>query len=224
MNGIAEVDGRYLPQACQVLTATETLAPMSLQSPNLIEYVVAANGLFARAVRREMSVCLPLWLGRMGGAALQPVERHFRLAGPRVPEQLVREMLDVARRASPPETERGDEALFYLTLGPGGWALHVPPQEATTVSVRAMLEAGDPAYSEAVLEVHSHHSMPAFFSTDDDQEEAGKFRLFAVLGRIHTRPALVLRLGMWAYFWNLKPRLVFDLPLEVHDGWSDQTD
>jgi PRTRC genetic system protein A len=209
----------YLPAACAVLTATRDLAPMSMQSPNLIEYLVGANGLYARAVRREISACLALWPGRLGGEYLVAVEPHFRLNGPRVPAAIVSEMLDLARLAAP-EEQGADELLFYLTLGEAGWALHVPPQEATTVSVRATLDAHNPAYSQAVLEVHSHHRMHAFFSADDNREEAGKFRLFAVLGDIDTRPTLVVRLGMWGYFWNLAPQSVFEMPGEVQDGWA----
>lgn len=202
----------YLPRRCGYRCATADLPPMDMQAPFFIEYVLAGNGLFARAVRREMEVCVPVARAAVGG--LPPLQPALTLRGPKVPAQLVLEILARSRVAAPAGGE-ADEQIFFLHLVDRAWQLHVPPQEASAYAVQTTLAADDLVYSQAVLEVHSHHNMDAFFSSIDDREEAGKVRLFAVLGRVNDRPRLVARVGVWAYFMPVPVAHLFELPEEL---------
>jgi hypothetical protein len=65
------------------------------------------------------------------------------------------------------------------------------------------------------VEAHSHHAMPAFFSIADNRDEARSFRLFAVIGRIFKKCEIRLRVGVFGYFWDIDPGLVFDMPQEL---------
>ena len=62
-----------------------------------------------------------------------------------------------------------------------------------------------------VMDVHSHASMPAFFSTIDDQDEKG-IRLYMVLGNIDRKAfSYVLRAGLAGVYGKLKLEDIFEL-------------
>jgi hypothetical protein len=194
---------------------------MSLDAPYFLEYILAGNGLFVRSARREMEACFPVALCMVGGG-LPPLQSYLRLGGPRVPANLVTEMITHSRQAAR-QNAGNVEQLFFLHLNEGQWSLVIPPQAATAMSVRATLDPFDPVYRNALLESHSHHDMGAFWSEDDDREELGKFRIFSVLGRLGGVPEIAVRVGMWAYFFNFPASAVFELPDGVRDVF-DQKD
>jgi PRTRC genetic system protein A len=70
-------------------------------------------------------------------------------------------------------------------FGAGDWQ----PQQVSGCSVRAT-----PVH-DAILEVHSHHAMRAYFSATDDRDETGR-RVYGVLGRLDSpRPELAFRMA-----------------------------
>jgi hypothetical protein len=205
----------YLPTKCGYRLAQNPLPPMGLDAPYFLEYILAGNGLFVRSTRGEMEACFPIAWCVVGGG-LPPLQPYLRLNGPRVPASLVAEMIAHSRQAVL-RNAGNIEQLFFLHLNEGQWTLTIPPQAATVMSVQATLDALDPVYSRAVLEVHSHHVMRAFESAADDLEELGKFRTFAVLGQIGKAPEISVRVGMWAYFHHFPASAVFELPESVSD-------
>ena len=61
------------------------------------------------------------------------------------------------------------------------------------------------------MEVHSHASMPAFFSIIDNQDEKG-IRLYMVLGNLDKKAfSYVLRAGLAGVYGKLKLEDVFEL-------------
>lgn len=69
--------------------------------------------------------------------------------------------------------------------GTGTWQ----PQQASASSVRAT------PIPDALVEVHSHHALPAYFSDTDDRDETAR-RVYGVLGRLDTpSPELALRVA-----------------------------
>jgi hypothetical protein len=68
------------------------------------EYLLAGNGLFIRAKRREFSVCLALWRGVVKNLpiAASGIVWHK----PQIPAAVWQEILDTARRASFPTISR----------------------------------------------------------------------------------------------------------------------
>ena len=59
----------------------------------------------------------------------------------------------------------------------------------------------DPAYKAAVLEIHTHPPGCINFSSQDDRDESGKFRLFGILVDIHAaKPNIRLRVGVYDSF------------------------
>jgi hypothetical protein len=62
----------------------------------------------------------------------------------------------------------------------------------------------------AVVDLHSHHSMSAFFSATDDTDEGG-LRFYCVIGDLDAaRPALALRAGVYGHHWDMPVETVFE--------------
>ena len=85
--------------------------------------------------------------------------------------------------------------LQAVTFEPGfGHRLTVPPQVAGRERIIYRPTA------TVVLELHSHGSHPAIFSSIDNHGEQG-LRLYVVVGRLGTeRPRVALRVGAYGYF------------------------
>lgn len=184
-----------------------TLAPPSAA----VEYVVGGNAVFVRAGREHLSVLAPLAVVTVPGlASLTPV---FKFTAPRVPADLLLEFLVHSYRA---RDAHGSpiEALAYLCVAEGGWVATYPEVEATATTVRPTSDAPD-AYADALIEIHSHHVMPAWFSPTDDRDEIG-FRLYAVVGTLTAaEPQVNVRLGVYGRHFVVPEGVVFEDPEEV---------
>jgi Prokaryotic homologs of the JAB domain len=122
-----------------------------------------------------------------------------------------------ARAAIPDEVllaiiarEPADGELFVAAAGPytlvepqldetgtGDWQA----QRASGCAVRAT------PIPDAVVEVHSHHAMRAYFSSTDDQDETAR-RVYGVIGRLESeRPEIALRVAT-----GCKPHAVEPVP------------
>jgi len=195
------------------VAATEL--PLPPINAAMYEYVTASNGVFVRGRRTGLRVMLPVMAGPpMPLRGLVPVEPFVQLDHPRVPAELVDEMLEAALAAKDDDL-KPVEALFHLSWDAGGARLAMPVQERGLAFVRPIGQTL--SYETAVVEVHSHHSMAACFSPTDDADETG-FRIFGVLGEIYTRPTLRVRVGLYGHYWELPATWVFQLPHRVIDA------
>jgi hypothetical protein len=101
------------------------------------------------------------------------------------------------------------EFMYHFRFDPGGrgWFVTRPEQERSGARVGYLNR--DPG--GVVLDLHSHHTMPAFFSSTDDRDERGG-RFYAVMGRLERpRPELILRLGAYGHWLDNIPALtLFD--------------
>lgn len=179
----------------------------------LFDYVFAGDGIFVHAKRPELEACFPIQKVTIRGLPnLLPV---FNFNLPHVPESFVRSML----RDANVWAEQGKETLFHLcwsdlALTDDGWVGYEPEQDRTAGSCRPLNDGG--SHDRAVIEVHSHHSMAARFSPQDDADETG-FRLYAVIGRLPDAPEIRVRVGVYGYFWEIPASWVMDLPEGVRD-------
>lgn len=186
------------------ITTNSQLPP----SARIKEYWLAGNGIFTRAARTEIDVCVQLCKANVLG--LPTLEPYFNFHLPLVPQELVSWMLKLSQDSGT------TEIIFYLTFNQR-WQLFIPQQIATNTSVTPVL-IPQSSYETAIIEVHSHHSMKAEFSLVDDKEESGKFRLFAVLGEIFTQPKINVRLGIYDLFCPVAASKIFELPQNVIDA------
>lgn len=189
--------------------------PPPLTAP-LYEYLLAGNGIFVRGQRTGLEACIPVAHAAVRG--LPPTSGAATLTVPRVPVGALTRMLDLARGAK--RHGAPIEILFHLEwqAACARWRLHLPPQAGSAGRVAPTDTGPDSSYAHALIEVHSHHAMEAFWSGTDDADERSGFRLYGVLGMIFTRPVLRLRVGMHGYFLEIPAGQVFDLPAAISEG------
>jgi PRTRC genetic system protein A len=187
-----------------IFATGETLPPFG---PYLYEYVIGANGVFVRARRAGLEALIWVASTRETIRGLAEVEPFVRLAHP-LPARMLCRLVEMAYRSG------NREILFYLQANP--WRIAVPDQIRTGGSVTPV----DPfaGGADTLLEVHSHHSMVAFFSRIDDRDEQAGFRLFAVLGDLYRRPTLLVRVGIYGHFWTIPASWIAELPEGLNDG------
>jgi PRTRC genetic system protein A len=182
--------------------ATPTLPPLS----GVYEYLFAANGLFLRAEGGFLSVqvCIHAWPpGTVRG--LPSLAPYIHLHHPYLPCALLRRILTDARTRQDADGALV-EALYRVVRRGTQFALIVPPQEASVASVKARTsDTPEPP----LLELHSHGSLPAFWSSQDDRDEGG-FYFYGVVGKVDTdRPEIRLRLGVYGYWWEVPVGVLF---------------
>lgn len=200
----------------------------------LLDYVVASNGVFARGRRPGLEVCMPITVALDDIRGLEPCEPYAQWGFPRVPLALVEAMLMVSRNVC---RQMPREALFHLCfdrseefqqtcsahlLCHDGWHLEFPEQ--VPVSPARVVDSIKPVHcgegtstARAVIEVHSHHSMSAEFSDEDNIDESQGFRIYAVLGDIFQHAKIRARVGLFGHFFEYIAGEFFELP----DGLED---
>lgn len=196
-----------------IFATTPTLPPTGSY---LYEYIVAGNGLFVRAKRPELEALIQVGFFRVAG--LEPVTPYVSICS-RVPRRLISQALLWSVEALP------NEALFWfgLDVTTKQWTIHRPRQIRSKASVRPV-DAYDAFGSMALIDLHSHNSMPAFFSRTDNRDETG-FRVYAVIGSINTRsnnpPRIKVRIGIYGHMWDIPANWIFDLPPSLVDALPD---
>jgi len=177
-------------------------------SPNAIaDFVMAANGVFLRAQRPGLSICLPVMQPCFEAPVpgLQPLKAKIELANGKIPRQYLETVLAQSRLALP------NEIAFYLGTD---YQLSIPAQNQSLTSCQPVPSR---AYQSALVEIHSHGAASAFFSADDDVDET-LFRIYAVVGKLaRPSPEILVRLGFHGRFWLIPAALVFEFPQNITD-------
>lgn len=78
---------------------------------------------------------------------------------------------------------------------------------------------------DLLMETHSHHTMNAYWSNEDDTNERGrKSRLYSVYGYItKNAPKHEVRIGMLGDFFTLRLEDIFELPMQRTTRITEQT-
>lgn len=93
----------------------------------------------------------------------------------------------------------------------GAYEIYEPVQQTTACAVRFERNREMETNKVLVMDVHSHATMPAFFSGIDDQDEKG-IRLYMVFGNLDKKAfSYVLRAGLAGVYGELKLEDVFEL-------------
>ena len=176
-----------------------------MQRPErLYDYVIAEQGIIKRVETPYASadVLLAPIREKLIGLRLQPDPlQPLRLKTPRIPGRLLLDVLADAR------SNIDIEFMYHLRYSPEqGWSVTRPEQAQSWSRVGY---SHDPA--GVVVDLHSHHTMPAFFSPTDDGDERGG-RFYAVMGHLdQVHPHLILRLGLYGHWlYNVPGLALFD--------------
>ncbi len=194
-----------------VLATRDVLPPIGNV---LYEFVIAGNGIFIRAKRTGLEAMIPYSNTPIQGLAF--VRPYVRMAG-RVPEILVHAALGQAWRELP------NEILFWFKYQEQKrtWQLVRPAQTNGTARC-CPADLYDPQGAEALIDLHSHNTMQPSFSTIDDADETG-FRIYAVIGDLPERPAILVRVGIYGHYANIPASWVFAIPAYLTDAREERS-
>lgn len=193
------------------LLATDPLPP---PGPFLYERILAGNGLFLRAQRDHLQVLFPIQSWSLPG--LMPLTPHIHVLPPPIPRPLISAVLAEAHAAW--KDRHGPlESLFHLSYT-DHWELAIPEQIRSAISVRPRDPAHCPSYANCLVEIHSHHEMPTFFSAIDNADETG-FRIYGVCGNFREQPHISFRVGLYGHFSPLPAGAIAQLPPGLIDRY-----
>lgn len=142
----------------------------------------------------------------------QAVKAGFIPALPLVPMSLIRQIVTFFRSFMG-EKEYEAFAMIYWDKLEKHFLAYVPKQTVTKEEVEADLT--DCPYDDDTryvqyADIHSHNSMAAFFSEEDDQDEKGT-GLYFVVGQLdHFLPDIKARISCNGSFVNIDPHLVIE--------------
>lgn len=176
----------------------------------LYEVVIARNGVFKRAKRREMTVSVELSSFSAQIPELAEGATQVELTE-KIPARIFEEILAHARNST--EAANFTENLYavFLNEETGNYAWDEISRNRNFGSTIADEE--NPAYQNAILEIHTHPPNCRNFSGQDNRDESGKFRLFGILIDIHSaKPLIRLRVGLYDSFWEIPVETVSDTP------------
>ena len=180
----------------------------------MFEYLMAGNGLFIRAKRREFSVCLPVCRAPVKG--LPSVQSGIVWHKPKIPGCIWREILQNARADSDFNQFREDVYIVFWHESIGQWCWKNIGKERNRAS--AIADDTRAEYGEACIELHTHPDGAFHFSRADDKDESGKFRIFGILIDIHSlNPKIRFRCGVYDYFAQIPADYISEMPVDFLD-------
>ena len=141
------------------------------------------------------------------------VRAGFRLALPRIPQELLRSIIGFFRSQMEAGAEFEALVRIYWDRKEQKFIPFVPKQCVTKDSVTVRLTDEDLPDEQRYLyyaDFHSHNSMKAVFSAIDDQDERGT-RLYLVIGRLERFfPEISARISCGGSFVPIEPGLVLE--------------
>lgn len=178
----------------------------------LYEIVIAQNGVFKRARRREMTAAVELTAFTAKIPELAVAAPRVELAG-KIPVKIFVEILAHARNST--SRENFTENLYAVCWDAENCFYFWKEISGSRSFGSTIARNDDAAYQTAVLEIHTHPPGCFDFSSQDDRDECGKFRLFGILVDIYTaKPSIRLRVGVYDSFWEIPVKTITSEPLE----------
>ncbi len=179
----------------------------------LFEYLLAGNGLFLRAKRREFAVSLPLRMQKVSG--LPNTSIGISWARPRLTASLWQEILLHAQQKHTSSNFKEEVYLIYWDRVLGSWQWRASGREHTWASTVA--DDTLPEYADCCIELHTHPPGALHFSRADDRDELGKFRMFAILIDVHDKPKIRFRCGVYDHLISIPAAWIGEMPGGIID-------
>lgn len=180
----------------------------------MYEYLMAAGGLFIRAKRSEFTACLPH--SEQTIKNLPDVKAGIFWHKPKISPIIWRQILEYSRANCDADNFREDVFVVYWNESAGSWFWKPVSRERRMAATIAEDRFNE--YATACLELHTHPPGAIYFSSADDRDEMGKFRIFGILVDIHTAtPKIRFRCGIYDYFTQIPSDWVGEMPGEIVD-------
>lgn len=189
-----------------IATELNPLPPMQAG----VTWIWAANGIWKRGVDGTCDILIRVsQVTTVPGLALLVPHARWLGVPDRIPGGLLTALLDHARRAGDAQTiSRPIEQQYFVTYRAGlpqPFRLAAPTQDARAMQVSYEM----PKQGQRLIDIHSHHSMPAFFSSTDDRDDTG-LSISAVVGHIFDRPEIAIRANVYGHHQVLPALALFD--------------
>ena len=160
------------------------------------DYIMAANGLFLQAENENITARICIAHSQVRG--LEKTTEKVELRHGPIPAGLI---IEGARWM---QQTPAQERYFAILWKTNRYQIEKPAQIGQSSKVEYQTTRN------AVAEFHSHALHTAFFSATDDKDEQG-LRVYGVIGRLDLPdPQMLMRLGVYGYFHELKWHQVFD--------------
>lgn len=178
----------------------------------LYEIVIAQNGVFKRARRLEMTAAVEVSAFAVKIPELADGASYVELAE-KIPAQIFIEILAHAQNST--DARNFTENLYVVCWNAETRSYCWKEISGARSFGSTIARDDDPAYQTAVLEIHTHPLGCRDFSSQDDRDESGKFRVFGILVDIHAaKPAIRLRVGIYDSFKEISVDEISDVPPE----------
>ncbi len=154
-------------------------------------YITAGNGVWIEAEGPLLAARIPVAPGTIRGLA--PDIQQLVLRHGRIPNYIWQKAMTQLTASI------STELFIAITCIDGQYEVVRPEQDRDASHVKYQLVEG------TILDMHSHHQMPAFFSTTDNADETG-FQVYCVLGGIGVAdrsPQVHLRVGIYGHHWSI---------------------
>ncbi len=182
----------------------------------LYEIVIAQNGVFKRAKRREMTASVELSSFTIKIPELASGVAMVELTE-KISAQIFEEILAHAQNSTDAANFTENLYAVYWNEETGNYSWEEISQHRNFGSTIGRNDSS--AYQNAILEIHTHPPNCRNFSASDNRDESGKFRLFGILVDIHSaKPLIRLRVGLYDSFWEILVETVSEtLPENLTD-------
>ena len=141
---------------------------------------------------------------------LGKVKSGFIPALPKIPYELLEQITAFFKSFVNANKELEALVYIYWSFAENEYKICVPEQKVSKVSVDTTLPDIEDDDHILVMEVHSHNTMPAIFSSTDDKDEKAT-RLYTVIGRLDkVYPDISTRISVGGKYVEIAPSLVFE--------------
>lgn len=187
--------------------------PVSFNKP--ITYVVCKNGFFK--VKKLASCFVVSELSKEPNPSVEGSLREgIALRVPKIPFEIIESVLCFFRKI---HEDRKTEVYISVWFDPVTkvYSVHVPEQVVGGTHVKHEQNFDPSGDLISVLEMHSHNTMGAFFSSGDDADEQRAERFYGVVGKLDEPiPQWKFRLRSNGGFLDVNPMmLIEDKPIET---------
>lgn len=184
------------------------------------DYVLASNGLFVEAEGPLFAARVPVSLCEVRG--LSSIKPKMGLRYGKIPQRFFDLVLD-SFLANP------DKERYAAVTWDKGYHLVFPEQAATKEDLEEGESAGHGSSAgvaylnpdSVILDIHSHGTMPPFWSSRDNKDETG-LKFYAVVGHLRKTPQIRLRVGVYGYRDAISWQDIFEGSIPDIDDLGDE--
>ncbi len=152
---------------------------------------------------------------------LDKVRAGFIPALPKIPYKHLEELISFFKSFVNDKSELEALAYIFWSVESKEYFVYVPNQNVSKTRIESKLPTIDEEKFTLVMEIHSHNTMPAFFSSIDNKDEKAT-RLYAVVGELDNFfPDIKVRCSVGGKFVDINPHDVFEsISCDFPEEWK----